>query len=175
MTQSDQPTAEKIVKPASRGDQYLRPFADGLQLRLFAQAADHDSRADAGAGGHSCKRFVDLKRQLAGGAQDHGMDPSASALGSQRLNYRQDESECLAGSGLCGGNAVATRFCPASAGSMAIDWIGVGTVNPCRARLLFNSGDSESSEKVFIVQVVRKENQRTDHRLRKKGSRLDFV
>src|SRR5215470_3997838 len=71
--------------------------------------------------------------------------------------------------------AVATRFCPASAGSMAIDWIGVGTVNPCRARLLFNSGDRESSEKVFIIQVVRKENQRTDHRLRKRDSRLDFV
>jgi hypothetical protein len=37
---------------------------------------------------------------------------------------------------------------------MAIDWIGVGTANPFRERLVFNWGDKDSSEKVFIVHVA---------------------
>jgi hypothetical protein len=40
---------------------------------------------------------------------------------------------------------------------MAIAWTGVGTVNPFRARLVFNNGERESSEKVFIIRIVRKE------------------
>src|ERR1700735_2492446 len=46
--------------------------------------------------------------------------------------------------------AVATKSRPASAGSMASSWMGVGWTKPCLDRLLLSRADRGNSEKLFI-------------------------
>ena len=46
VAESDEIAAQKIVETAGGGDQHLGAFANGLQLRVFADAADDDGGAD---------------------------------------------------------------------------------------------------------------------------------
>src|ERR1700733_1807383 len=64
--------------------------------------------------------------------------------------------------------AVATTSRPASAGSIDWAWTAVGSVKPFLNRLLFTRAEIENSEKLFIVYVRR----RIDNRLPVKGERL---
>src|SRR5580704_18750053 len=64
--------------------------------------------------------------------------------------------------------AVATTSRPASAGSIDWAWTAVGSVKPFLNRLLFTRAEIENSEKLFIVCLRR----RIDNRLPVKGERL---
>ena len=107
--QVDQLAAQKIVQAAGSGDHHLRAFADGLQLRVFANPADHDGGADAGAVGDLGEGFMDLDGQFAGGAQDNGADAFGAGFREERLDERQDEREGLASAGLRRGHDIAAR------------------------------------------------------------------
>ena len=69
--------------------------------------------------------------------------------------------------------AVATTSRPASAGSMACAWTGVGSTKPCFARLLFRRAERGNSEKLFICDFA-EENRRADYQTEGEGLRINF-
>src|SRR5260370_6875553 len=66
--------------------------------------------------------------------------------------------------------AVATTSWPASAGEIVCDCTAVGCTKALRARLVCNSGDNESSEKVFIQSFAKEISDQTKDRTKLSGT-----
>ena len=107
------------------------PLRMACQLGVFAEAADDDGGAQAGARRHFGEGLVDLDGEFPRGAQDQG---ACALLVCQPLDEGQHESERLAGARLGSGDEVAAG----QAGSIARACTGVGSVKPFFTRLLFN-------------------------------------
>src|ERR1700683_1659347 len=69
--------------------------------------------------------------------------------------------------------AVATTSRPASAGSMAWAWTGVGSLKPLFNRLLFRRAERGNSEKLFMF-CFAEENRRADYQTEGEGLRINF-
>ena len=93
--------AEEVEEPPGGGDDDLRAFANGLQLGVFAHAANDDSGADAGSAGEFRKDFADLNGQFAGRAQDERADAGLAARFGQAVEQRKKKGQGLACAGLC--------------------------------------------------------------------------
>ncbi len=112
----DQFAAEEIVEAAGRSDHDFGALADGFQLRIFAQAADHGGGADAGSIGKLGEGFMDLQREFARGAKDYDARAARAglrgvglgAVAQQQFDHGQHKGQRLAGSGLRGGDQVAS-------------------------------------------------------------------
>ncbi len=109
--QVHQVAAEKIEHAAGSGDDHLRAFANGLQLRILAEAADHDGRADAGTGGQLRKHLLDLDGQFPGGDEDDGADAALLGFVLQKVDQRQHKREGFARTGLRRSDQVVSGQC----------------------------------------------------------------
>ena len=168
----DQRAAEKIVEPAGGGDGHLGAAANGVQLRVLAEAAHDHGGADAGAGGHLVEGLGNLDGELPRGAQDQrrGGRAAAGSLASVWITGRTKASVFPVPV-----SAVATRSRPASAGSMARAWTGVSSVKFCLLRLVCKTeGQREFRESFHSEFRFREEQPASQLPMGERGLRIDF-
>ncbi len=98
---------DQVDQAAGRRDEHVAAAAQGVDLGLVADAADHGRAAVVTARGDGARDVLDLARELARGGHDQHERTLTAAGVAELAHGRQEEGRRLARSGLGGGEQVA--------------------------------------------------------------------
>ena len=114
LVQAHQPALEEVLQPSRRGHNEPRSAANGIELRPFGHAADHQGHRLRGTGANGAEVLLHLHGQLPRGQQDQRMGAAPfHLLGApcfcllEHFNDGDEETERFAGPGLRRGQHVA--------------------------------------------------------------------